>query len=120
MADTLIFVHPEECVVEELAAHYGALGWRVATCDPCAEEALDRAISADPVAAVFCLFGAGAHDVEQFAARLVNDVRFKRPMLVFVGGSADEVSAARDHAPYGVFVNDDELPWVLKRLVVKS
>lgn len=119
MADTLFFVHPDDTAAAQFAARYGARGWNVATCDPRAADALDRMASADPVAAVFCLVSGSAFEAEQLAARVLSDGRLRRPLMVFVGGFAEEVESARGHVPFGVFVSEDELQWVLKRLVAK-
>ena len=120
MVDTLFFVHPDVFAATDLAAHYRALGWNVATCDPAADDALDRMAEANPVAAVFYLTGACAVEIQTLAGHVQSDGRFNRPFMVFVGGSADEIAAAHSHSPYGVCVSPEELPWVLKRLVFKG
>lgn len=119
MVDTLFFVHSDEQSSHELAQFYQLRGWEVASADSHAADVLDRMAAANPVAAVFCLDGDCGTDVNAVVARAMADERLSRPLMVFVGGSAEDVAAARSVAPYGIFVRPDELPWVLKRLVIK-
>lgn len=119
MIDTLFFVHADENAAAGLAAHYSALGWNVATSGPNAADALEKVALTNPVAAVFCLTGTYIAEVHALAVRILGDGRVHRPLMVFVGGSDEEIGLARDDTPYAVFVNQEELPWVLKRLVAK-
>jgi|GEM_PF-3502438 len=119
MVDTLFFVHPDEDAAADLAAYYSALGWNVATSGPLATDALDRVALSNPVAAVFCLTGTCIDEVHALAGCILGDDRLRRPLMVFVGGSDEEIAMARSDTPYAVFVSQEELPWVLKRLVAK-
>lgn len=119
MVETLFFVHTSEQDPHEIAAAYQLRGWNIAVSEPKAVDALERMAESSPVAAVFCLGGDCGSDVMEFAASALSDERTKRPLMVFVGGAAHEIASARSIAPYGIFVRPDELPWVLKRLVVK-
>ena len=119
MVDTLFFVHTSEQDPNAIAAAYQLRGWDIAVSEPAAVDALDRMAESNPVAAVFCLDDDCSSDVMQFAESALADDRTNRPLMVFVGGAANEIATARGIAPYGIFVRPDELPWVLKRLVVK-
>jgi len=119
MVDTLFFVHADDSAAADLAAHYSALGWNVSTSGPLATDAMDKVASSNPVAAVFCLTGDYVAEVHALAARILGDGRVRRPLMVFVGGSDEEIGLARGDTPYAVFVSQEELPWVLKRLVAK-
>lgn len=120
MVDTLFFVHPDGIAAEEIAGRYRTRGWEVSVCAPDASDALDRIAQTRPVAAVFCLDGDCADDVRALAENVLGDSRLFRPLMVFVGGSPDDIAQARAMMPFGVFVSEDELPWVLKRLAIKS
>lgn len=120
MVDTLFFVHSDERAAEELADTYRGRGWNVSVAAPDAADALQRLETAAPVAAVFCLDDDCAAEVNALAEKVVADPDIKQPLMVFVGGNPAAVEYARSLAPYGVFVRQDELPWVLKRLVANS
>jgi hypothetical protein len=119
MVDTLFFVHTSEQDPNAIAAAYQLRGWDIAVSEPAAVDALDRMAESNPIAAVFCLDGDCGPDVMRFAETALADGRTNRPLMVFVGGAANEIAEARSIAPYGIFVRPDELPWVLKRLTVK-
>jgi len=119
MVDTLFFVHTSAQDPNEIAAAYQLRGWDIAVAGPHADDALDRMAVTSPVAAVFCLEGDCATDVTAFAEHALADDRTNKPLMVFVGGEASDIAAARGIAPYGIFVRPDELPWVLKRLIPK-
>lgn len=119
MVDTLFFVHTSNRNPDEIAAAYELRGWNIAVAGPLAQDALDRMAASSPVAAVFCLDGDCAPDVNAFATNVLSDERTNKPLMVFVGGEVSDVSEARAIAPYGIFVRPDELPWVLKRLIPK-
>jgi len=120
MVDTLFFVHTSDQNPNEIAATYQLRGWDIAVAGPHAADALDRMAISTPVAAVFCLDGDCAPDVTAFAALALADERTNKPLMVFVGGEASDIAAARSISPYGIFVRPDELPWVLKRLIPKD
>lgn len=120
MVDTLFFVHADADAADRIAGYYRGQGWNVSTAVPAATDALDRIADSHPVAAVFCLDGECADDVHSLAEHVLGDTRMSRPLMVFVGGSPVDVARARQNMPFGVFVRQDELPWVLKRLAVRS
>jgi len=119
MVDTLFFVHTSEQDPNAIAAAYQLRGWNIAVAGPYADDALERMAVTSPVAAVFCLDGDCASDVTAFAEHVLADERTNKPLMVFVGGEASDIAAARTTSPYGIFVRADELPWVLKRLIPK-
>lgn len=120
MVDTLFFVHPDRQSAEQLAGSYRDNGWQVAICQPSAPDALDRIAESRPVAAIFCLDSDCSDAMRSLAEKVLGDARLLRPLMVFVGGSPDDVAQSRAMMPFGVFVRPDELPWVLKRLAIKS
>ncbi len=120
MVDTLFFVHSNQEAADQFAEEYRSRGWDVASADATATDALDRVAEASPVAAVFCLEGDCAAEVNHLAESVMTDGRIHRPLLVFVGGEPEDIAAAHAAVPFGVFVRKDELPWVLRRLIAKS
>jgi len=120
MGETLCFVHASEQDSNRIAATYQLAGWNIVIVAPQAPDALEQLASYDPAAVVFCLDERCGPGVIEFAARVLADDRTNRPLMVFVDGSADDIATARGVAPYGIFVRTDELPWVLKRLSIKS
>ena len=119
MADTLFFVHSDADAADELAGYYRGQGWQVESARPADPAALDSIAHASPVAVVFCLDSECAEDVHTLAEKVVGDARIARPLMVFAGGSPEDVGRARQNMPFGVFVRLDELAWVLKRLVTR-
>lgn len=119
MAASLIFVDEDERQADELAARFSRIGWVCDTASPLAENAEDRIVEHAPVAAVFCLDRAVDRQL-QVAAELVEDERIGRPLIVFVGGSEDDVERAKQTVPFGAVVRIEELGWVLKHLVPRS
>lgn len=119
MVDTLFFVHASEQDPAAIADTYQLRGWNIDVAPPTADDALERLAAANPVAAVFCLDHGCGHEVTTFAEAVMSDPRTNRPLMVFVDGEAEDLAAARQAAPYGIFVRPDELPWVLKRLTIR-
>lgn len=120
MATALFFVYKDLVAADQIAAPYRARGWSVEIEDPDADDALERMESAQPLAAVFGLDPAPADSVVAFAHDVVDDSHLHRPLMVFLGGDADAVDAAKHAVPYGVFVRPEELGWVLKHLDAKD
>jgi len=120
MVDTLFFVHSDAAAADQLAGYYRAQGWQVESTRPTDPDALDSIVRTRPVALVFCLDSECAADVHGLAEQVVGDARISRPLMVFAGGSPDDIARARQNMPFGVFVRMDELAWVLKRLAVRS
>jgi hypothetical protein len=116
MAETLCFVQASGSSGEARAAEFENGGWIVERVDPSAEDAIRTLESSQPVATVFCLEPECGPTLE-FAVRVLEDSSLHRPLMVFVGGDASAVEAAKQTIPFGVFVSSGELPWVLKRLV---
>lgn len=120
MAETLFFVHSDAEAAQQIAGEYHIKGWHAESCEPGVADAIDRVASARPTAVVFCLDGDRATEVCGFAESVLSDERVIRPFMVFVGGRPADVERARATTPLGVFVNRDELQWVLKRLEVRQ
>ena len=120
MADTLFFVYPDAAQCDGVAADFRSRGWATEVASPSDADALDRMDATQPVAAVFCMDGDESGQTLALAEAVLADERLQRPLIVFVGGSPDDVGRARESMPYAVFVKPDELAWVLKRLAVKS
>jgi hypothetical protein len=120
MGASLFFVYQDQGIAEQLAAPYRARGWDVEVEPPDAADALERMESAQPLAAVFGLDSAPADGVVAFAHNVMDDSHLHRPLMVFLGGDAAAIEAARLAVPYGVFVRPEELGWVLKHLDAKD
>jgi hypothetical protein len=116
---SLLFVHSDAAQADSIAEAYRGRGWSTVVSSAQASDALQQVSAAQPVAAVFCLEGECVDDVQSLAAQVVSDPACGNPLMVFIDGAPDDVLRARAVAPYGIFVSAEELPWVLKRLVVK-
>jgi len=116
----LFFAHCDEAAADALAAVYRGRGWSTVVSAAHAPDAVEQVSAAQPVAAVFCLDGECVDEVNALAAKIVGNPDCGNPLMLFVSGSPDDVVKARSIAPYGLFVSAEELPWVLKRLVVKT
>lgn len=119
MAQTLCFVQAAGSSGEEQARDFAEQGWEVEHVDPAAPDALDRIVAIAPLATVFCL-EADCGNTEALAEQLVVDQRLSRPLIVFTGGTPEQVEFARAAVPYAVFVSPSELHWVIKRLVFNA
>lgn len=120
MADTLFFVHPDESDSRVIATDYRLSGWDIVVSAPATDGVLEHLVRSAPIAAVFCLDASYEPAMMPFAQQVMADDRTRRPIMVFVEGTEDQVALARSIAPYGIFVHRDELAWVLRRLVVKN
>ncbi len=120
MAETLYFVHSDVIAAEELARPYGERGWGTVISAPNAEDAYDRAADCRPIAAVISLEGPAADDARALGLRLTQEEDFPKPLMVFLGGSADQVALMKEALPYALFVKPEELAWVLKHLSFKG
>jgi len=120
MPDTLFFVSDDEMLCESLAQPYREHGWHTEQVLPAAADSLDRLAQGRPLAMVCCLDGPAATDVAAFAQSVLADPRVIRPLMVFVGGTPEQIAQAKVSLPFAVFVRAEELPWVLKHLAFKS
>jgi len=120
MSSTLMFVctDAEKCVA--LAEPLRAAGWEIKVSDPTAGDALEAIEAEAPVATVFDLDNGSDQASHELARALMGDPNLPRPLLVFMGGHADTVAMIKADIPFGVFVNPDELTWVLKHLIYKD
>lgn len=116
MANTLCFIQAPGSSTEEQAHYFAERNWSVELVDPAAPDALDKIVDFEPLASVFSL-EADSGDTIPVAGALLEDERAERPLIVFVGGSAEQVEAAKQTVPFGVYVSSGELSWVIKRLV---
>lgn len=116
MAERLCFVQAPGSSGEEQGREFAERGWEVEHVDPEAPDALDRVVDIAPLATVFCL-ESDCGDTMGLAERLVDDERVSRPLIVFTGGTSEQVEQAKAAVPFAVFVNPSELHWVIKRLV---
>lgn len=120
MAETLYFVHNDVGIAQECAAPFAAKGWNVHASDGTDPGFIDQMVADLPVATVFCLDGDSSTGVLHAAIAVLNEVRIPRPLMVFTGGSPAEVEMAKESVPFAVFVKEEELDWVLKRMIFKS
>ncbi len=120
MGETLFMLSADCGRADEMAEPYRARGWRVVTGSPGDDGILEAIVEAHPLAAVFCLDSTEGEAIRSLVARIGEHPDHINPMLVFYGGSADEVALVKQAAPYGAFVNPDEVDWVLKHLSFKG
>lgn len=113
-----MFLHDEPATAERVGAPFSSKGWSVYTAG-LDITTIDTVASLKPLAAVFCLEGCQASRAEELAAALIDDERLLRPLMVFVGGEPAHIASIKQRIPMGVFVYEDELPWVLKHLSIK-
>ena len=119
MADRLMLVGFEGEEAQEMLDTYASRGWEAYAASPTDEAAHERLVAVQPLAVVFCLSGGCSDATRDLAQRLVEDPGPAQPLIVFAGGDPDGVALARTAAPHAVFVNPDEVSWVLKHLTVK-
>lgn len=120
MPDTLFFVSDDVVMCEALAQPYREHGWHTEQVLPDGPDALTRLAEARPLATICCLDGPSADKVRAFAESVLSDPRVVRPLMVFVGGTPDDIAQAKATMPFAVFVRAEELSWVLKHLAFKS
>jgi len=104
----------------QYAAPFRQAGWDTQTVAPDSADTLPTIEAASPVATVFDLDAGHGEAVRALAAALVADPNVARPLLVFVGGDEASVGAIKLDIPFGVFVQPDELAWVLKHLIYRD
>lgn len=119
MGQTLLMVDHHSEHAEQVGAPFTALGWDVRFTDPGAEDTIDFIAESKPLAAVFCLDCGDPAAHGRLASRILDDARTLRPLMVFLGGRPDVIDALKSEVPVGVFVHEEELPWVIKHLVIK-
>lgn len=119
MGETLIFVGEDETSTSAIASPFAQRGWvvEVGGADP--EATVERVARSEPVAAVFNMDG-GCERARAAAWAVLSDARVLRPLMVFVGGTPEEIASMRADMPFGVFVSADELDWVIKHLAYKG
>jgi hypothetical protein len=120
MPETLFFVHEDAAALDEMSGPYQERGWGTAGASPLDDDALDRIVDADPLAAIICLDGEVAPAAQSLAEKLADDPRGVRPLIVFIGGDKETAAQAKAAVPVAVAVSFEELPWVLKHLAFKS
>lgn len=117
MPDALFFFHEDPAEAERLGEPFRGR-WDVHWAEP-DSAALDTIAQLQPMAVVFCLDRCHVEPPKRLARALMDDHRMARPLIVFITGSKDQAEAIKPEVPYGVFVHEDELPWVLKHLTAK-
>lgn len=120
MANALMFVCVDASDCAKLAEPFIRDGWETRTVAPDAPDALSQIEDEAPVATVFDLDSGHGEAIRAIASALVSDPNVARPLLVFVGGDAQTTVALKADVPFGVFVKQDELSWVLKHLVYRG
>lgn len=98
---------------------YASRGWETFAASAGDPNAHERYAEAQPLAVVFCLRGGCSDATRGLAQRIFENPGSAQPLLVFAGGEPDDVALARAVVPHAVFVNPDEVGWVLKHLTVK-
>jgi CheY-like chemotaxis protein len=113
--ETLVFVYSDDEAAEQASAPFTARGHVVEILSPEGEECLDKVAEAKPMAVVLDISDDWMTPLV-IAQGILADERLSRPLLVFVGGSADSITQCKATLPFGVYVKPEELVWVLKRL----
>lgn len=119
MGQTLLIIDQDSADGERLAAPFRDRGWDVSTTAPDSGRTVELIAEARPLAAVFCLQCGDPSVIETLAADVLGDSRALRPLMVFVSDDPELVARVKTQIPVGVFVHEDELPWVLKHLAIK-
>jgi hypothetical protein len=120
VTSNLLFLGADEETCEAVAAECRVRGWGIVTAALGSPDVESKVISESaPAALVICLDGLRADQVSQIAARLAADDREDRPLLMFAGGTTEDVAQLKAVASHAVFVKPDEVDWMLKHLVVK-
>ena len=120
MSSTLMFVCSDAEKYGMLAQPMQDAGFDTEMVDPGATTVLETIETAAPMATVFDLATGPEQAMQEIAKAMLADPNLPRPLLVFVGGDADTVATIKGDIPFAVFVNPDELTWVLKHLVYKD
>ncbi len=115
MEETLVFVYADEAAAEQVSAPFSSRGYTVEILSPDGEGCLDKVAEAKPMAVVLDISDDWMTPLV-VAQGILADERLSRPLLVFVGGSADSIAQCKATLPFGVYVKPEELVWVLKRL----
>jgi hypothetical protein len=116
--ETLVFVYADEGAAEQLSAPFASRGHVVEILSPEDEASLDKVAEAKPMAVVLDISDDWMTSLV-VAQGILADDRLSRPLLVFVGGSADSIAQCKATLPFGVYVKPEELVWVLKRLGIQ-
>lgn len=116
MAGKLCFVTPSGSPAEEQARFFAEHGWDVAMIDPREEDAVERIIEVQPLASIFSLEDECPETLTA-ADALERDERSDTELVVFTGGTPEQISAAKTAVAHGVFVSPGEVYWVVTRLV---
>lgn len=119
MGQALLVIDQDVADAERMAAPFADRGWDVHVAAPTADGTIEYIAEHRPLAAVFCMQCGDPAVIESLAQRVLGDTRELRPLMIFVGGSADDVARLKADIPVGVFVHEDELSWVLKHLAFK-
>lgn len=119
MADRLMLVGFETEEAQAMLDTYASRGWETFVASAGDATAHERFVEAQPLAVVFCLAGGCSEATRDLASRIFENPGSAQPLLVFAGGGPDDVALARATVPHAVFVNPDEVGWVLKHLTVK-
>lgn len=110
MADTLFFLFTDPSDATGLASPLASKGFAIEVSSPSEPQVCDAIAESSPLAVVISLEDAGGcNAAREVAAGVLADARIPRPLMVFVGGSPQEIAATRAELPFGVFLNPDEV-----------
>lgn len=117
MADTVFFLHPDPMAAASMAGPLTSRGFAVEISSPAEPSVGDTIAESAPVALVISLDGQ-PDLAREIAAGVLADARIPRPLLVFVGGTPNDIQQTRDTLPFSLFLKPDEIVWSLTRLMV--
>jgi AmiR/NasT family two-component response regulator len=111
----LVFVYADAESADRVSEPFASKGIDVVVLSPNGQDCLESVAAAHPTAVVLDI-SEDWTDPLVVAQGILADERLSRPLLVFVGGSAESVSQCKETLPFGVYVKPEELAWVLTRL----
>lgn len=119
--DIVIVVSDDPRDAERIAQPLRDRGWSVDTQSGDPAEACREVGKRGPCAVVISLDRdpQGPGECDLACALSVAQVAHEVPMI-FVGGSADTISLAKQYAPGALFVDEEDLAWAVKRLVFRQ
>jgi hypothetical protein len=121
MAEKLFFLHEDPSTAAVIAAPLASRGYAIEISSVREPDVEDAIADANPLAVVISLQSDAECDASrEIAAEVLADARMARPLLVFVGGTAEQVAETRAALPYGLYVRPDEVAWTLKHLQANS
>lgn|GEM_PF-3756176 len=119
-SDSLVFVvsaHADDA--ERVVRPLRDRGWDVETAVRQPDEACSRIAECRPHAVVISLSGGNADDECDLACALTVAENVTDVPVLIVGGAAEDWEIIAERAPSVLFLEPEEVPWALKRLLYR-